>query len=133
MAVQQFTANCHSMEFMAKFNKGILDTMNIMKIFLTGHSLGGYVALAFLELFPEMLKGYCLFHSHPFADTPETIEKREREIQIVRSGKKFLVYPGNVSHDVCQVNLERCRIQFSTQRILLQGSAMKALLRCLME
>ncbi len=102
-------SNCHSMEFMANSIKGFMDTMNIGEAFITGHSLGGYITLAFLELFPEMLKGYCLFHSHPFADTPETIEKREREIQIVRSGKKFLVYPGNVSMMFAGSNLERMK------------------------
>jgi pimeloyl-ACP methyl ester carboxylesterase len=102
-------SDCHSMEFMAKAVKGFIDTMNLRDIFLAGHSLGGYVTLAFLELFPEMLNSYCLFHSQPFADTAETIQKREREIQIVRSGKKFLMYPGNVSMMYAPQNLDRMK------------------------
>ena len=70
----------HTMEFMATAVKEIVDSLNIKKVFLTGHSLGGYVALAFLELYPDNLSGYCLFHSQPFADPPAVIEKRRREI-----------------------------------------------------
>ena len=86
-----------------------LKTLTLNKVFLTGHSLGGYVALAFLELYPGMLKGYCLFHSHPFADRPETVEKREREIKIVRAAKKYLLYPENISQMYATENLDRFR------------------------
>lgn len=87
----------HTMEFMAEALKELVTGLNLNKVFLTGHSLGGYVALAFADMFPELLSGFCLFHSHPFADTPGAIAKREREKEIVRAGKKFLMYPENVS------------------------------------
>lgn len=96
----------HTMEFMATVVKGLLDSINIDKVFLTGHSLGGYVTLAFLELFPDSLSGYCLFHSQPFADPPAAIEKRRREIDIVKKGKKNLMYPDNVMRMFASSNLE---------------------------
>jgi pimeloyl-ACP methyl ester carboxylesterase len=97
----------HSMEFMATVIKELLESLNIKKGFITGHSLGGYVALAFVELFPEYLSGYCLFHSHPLPDSPEAIEKRIREIVIVRAGKKHLMYPDNVERMFAPSNLEK--------------------------
>lgn len=97
----------HSMEFMAIAIKELTDTLGINKVFLTGHSLGGYVALAFLELFSDHLSGYCLFHSHPFSDSTEALEKREREIEIVKAGKKNLMYPGNVIRMFASSNLEK--------------------------
>jgi pimeloyl-ACP methyl ester carboxylesterase len=97
----------HSMEFMATAVKELTDSLAAGKIFLAGHSLGGYVALAFLELFPEKLSGYCLFHSTPFADSQETINKRNREIEIVRMGKKNLMYPENVTRMFAGSNLEK--------------------------
>lgn len=97
----------HTMEFMAGAVKVLLDNLNIKKIFLTGHSMGGYVALAFIELYQDMLKGYCLFHSHPFADTAATVEKREKEIKVVRAGKKYLLYPENISQMYADANLDR--------------------------
>jgi pimeloyl-ACP methyl ester carboxylesterase len=96
----------HTMEFMATAVKELTDHLQINKIFLTGHSLGGYVTLAFLELFPEKLSGFCLFHSSPFPDTPEATAKRRREIAIVKSGKKNLMYPDNVTRMYATSNLE---------------------------
>lgn len=97
----------NSMESMAAMIRKLLDELSINKVFLTGHSLGGYVALAFLELFQERLSGYCLFHSQPFADPPEATEKREREIKIVTAGKKDLMYPDNVSRMFADKNLDK--------------------------
>jgi pimeloyl-ACP methyl ester carboxylesterase len=97
----------HSMEFMATVVKELLDSLKIIKGFITGHSLGGYVALAFLELFPGYLSGYCLFHSHPFPDSPEAIEKRIREIMIVKAGKKHLMYPDNVIRMFAPSNIDK--------------------------
>lgn len=96
----------HTMEFMADAVKELILTIGIRKVFLTGHSLGGYVTLAFLELFPEYLSGYALFHSQPFPDPPETIKKRLREIAIVRAGKKALMYPDNIIRMFAPSNLE---------------------------
>jgi pimeloyl-ACP methyl ester carboxylesterase len=95
----------HTMEFLAEAVKEIIDSLNIKKVFLTGHSLGGYVTLAFLELFPDYLSGYCLFHSQPFADPPAVIEKRLREISVVKAGKKDLMYPDNISRMFAPPNL----------------------------
>jgi pimeloyl-ACP methyl ester carboxylesterase len=96
----------HSMDFLAEAVCGLLDTLGIEKAFITGHSLGGYVALAFVEEFSSRLTGYCLFHSHPFADSEEALKKREREIMIVKAGKKFLMYPENVQRMFADSNLE---------------------------
>lgn len=100
---------CHTMDFLALLIRDLLDNLNIRKVFLTGHSLGGYISLAFLEHYPDRLTGYSLFHSHPFADTPEVIKKREREIIVVKAGKKFLIYPENVSRMFAEVNLVKFR------------------------
>jgi pimeloyl-ACP methyl ester carboxylesterase len=100
---------CHTMEFLAGAVKGLLDNLNIKRMFLAGHSMGGYVVLAFLEMFPDMLNGYCLFHSHPFSDSSEIHEKRETQVKIVRSGKKYLIYPESVTTMYATVNLYKFR------------------------
>jgi len=97
----------HSMEFMATVLKSLFDSEDLSKVFLIGHSLGGYAALAFLELFPKYLSGYCLFHSHPFQDNPAALEKRLREIEIVNKGKKNLIYPDNVTRMFASANLDK--------------------------
>jgi pimeloyl-ACP methyl ester carboxylesterase len=95
----------HGMKFIATVIEGLMNTLGIDRSFLIGHSLGGYAALAFVEFFPGRLTGYCLFHSHPFADTSEIIQKREREILIVKAGRKFLVYPDNVKRMFANSNI----------------------------
>jgi pimeloyl-ACP methyl ester carboxylesterase len=98
--------NEDSMEFLASLIKELLNHIGIEKVFLTGHSLGGYITLAFLELYPERLTGYCLFHSHPSADSEEATAKRKREIRIVTAGEKDLIYQENVTRMFAEENLD---------------------------
>jgi pimeloyl-ACP methyl ester carboxylesterase len=97
----------NSMEFIATLIKELLDFRGIDKVFLTGHSLGGYITLAFLELFPERLMGYSLFHSHPLADPADKKEKRELEIKMVTEGKKDQIYPDSIRKMFADSNLEK--------------------------
>ena len=73
---------------------------------MAGHSLGGYVTLSLLENYPERLDGYIMLHSHPYADTEEVIENRQREIKIVEAGKKDTIYPVNIPRMFADKNLE---------------------------
>ena len=47
----------HSMDDLAAAISAIMEAEGIGKIFLVGHSMGGYVVMAFAELFPEKLLG----------------------------------------------------------------------------
>jgi pimeloyl-ACP methyl ester carboxylesterase len=97
----------HSMEFMAEAMNGLLGTIGLSKVFMIGHSMGGYVTLAFLEMFRDKLSGYSLFHSHPFADTPEVLKKRDNEILTVNAGRKYLIVPDNIKRMFAPANLEK--------------------------
>lgn len=96
----------HTMEFLAEAVRASVLDAGAEKVLLVGHSMGGYATLAFTEKHPEMLAGYVLFHSHPWADGPETVEKRKREIDIVRAGKKDIMYPSNISLMFAEYNLD---------------------------
>jgi pimeloyl-ACP methyl ester carboxylesterase len=106
----------HTMEFMAGVVRDLCMKLSLEKVFLAGHSLGGYVALAFVELFPENLSGYCLFHSHPLPDSPEAIQKRKREITIVEAGKKDIMYPENVEKMFATANIDTFRLAVERSR-----------------
>ena len=82
---------CHTMEFLADTVLAMLDKLGIAKCTLVGHSMGGYVALAFCEKYPERLDGIVLLSSTPNADSEEKRKNREREIALVKSGKKDLL------------------------------------------
>jgi len=77
----------HTMEFMAGMVRDVLKQEKIRKCLLVGHSMGGYVALAFAEKYPEMLKGLGLFHSHPYADSQEERKNRDRTIDLVNRNR----------------------------------------------
>lgn len=111
----------HTVEMMAGIIKDLLDKLEIKRAFMVGHSLGGYVTLAFLELYPEYLSGYCLFHSHPLADTPETIEKRKNEINIVMSGKKDKMVPDNVEKMFAPMNLDKFKEEVKNSKSIASG------------
>jgi pimeloyl-ACP methyl ester carboxylesterase len=96
----------HTMEFMAETVESLLNAAGVEKGFIIGHSMGGYVTLALLDRVPQRFSGYCLFHSHPFADSRHTIEKRISEINLTRSGKKFVFYPGNIRNLYAEKNRE---------------------------
>lgn len=57
--------------------------LKLERSLVVGHSLGGYVALALLEKHAKLLAGIALFHSTPYADTPERRQVRNKVITFV--------------------------------------------------
>lgn len=84
-------AEVHSMELMADVLHDMLDSFGIERVTLVGHSMGGYISLAFCEKYPQRLDGLVLLSSSANADTEQKIENRRREIALVRAGKKDLL------------------------------------------
>jgi pimeloyl-ACP methyl ester carboxylesterase len=54
----------------------LLDQQGIQKAAIAGHSMGGYIALAFARLYPERVHGLGLVASQVLADAPERKEGR---------------------------------------------------------
>ena len=50
---------------------------------LIGHSMGGYITLAFAEKYPHLLRAFGLFHSTAFADSEEKKKTREKGIRFL--------------------------------------------------
>ncbi|WP_233260360.1 alpha/beta fold hydrolase [Paenisporosarcina sp. OV554] len=80
-----FPKGNYEMEYMADTLKELLDGLNLDKVTLFGHSLGGYITLAFAEKYEERLHGYSLIHSSAFPDTEEAKEGRDSAIDKVES------------------------------------------------
>jgi pimeloyl-ACP methyl ester carboxylesterase len=74
----------HSMEDQADMVHNVLHQLKIRKAVLIGHSMGGYIALAFAELYPEMVKGILLQNSTSRADSDERKLNRDRAIVAVK-------------------------------------------------
>jgi pimeloyl-ACP methyl ester carboxylesterase len=74
----------HSMDLMADEIRNIMEINGINKAVLVGHSMGGYVALAFAKKYTRFVKGIVLFHSHAGADSKIDKENRNRTIEILK-------------------------------------------------
>ncbi|MBN8691864.1 MAG: alpha/beta hydrolase [Bacteroidetes bacterium] len=79
----------HTMDLLAKSVKAVLDHLHLKKYVLVGHSMGGYAALAFADLFPDNIKGICLYHSSAYADSEEKKRDRTRSIKVVKANHRI--------------------------------------------
>jgi pimeloyl-ACP methyl ester carboxylesterase len=75
------------MELQADVVYEVLKQCKVKKCIMVGHSMGGYITLAFASKYPDMLKGLCLFHSHPYPDSVEDRKNRSRTIKLVEQDK----------------------------------------------
>jgi pimeloyl-ACP methyl ester carboxylesterase len=78
----------YSMENWARDVAALLDHLEIDRAIVGGQSMGGYVSMAFLRLFPERVKALILADTKAAADSPEVKEKRTEQIRLVTEGRK---------------------------------------------
>lgn len=81
----------HTMELMAEAVKYVLTFLKINNSIIIGHSMGGYVALAFAEKYPNNINSVCLMNSTPNADSNERKKNRDRAIIAVKNNYKAFV------------------------------------------
>jgi len=93
-----------SVEDMAEAVNDLAKHLKLDKINLFGHSMGGYVALAYADKYVDKLESFCLFHSTPNADTEEKKVNRLREIDLIRQGKKELICKTNIPNTFSNKN-----------------------------
>jgi len=81
----------HTMEDQARMLYFLFNELGISKCILIGHSMGGYIALAFTELFPDIVQGICLMNSTALADSEEKKHNRDRGIKAVKQNHKTFI------------------------------------------
>lgn len=69
--------------------KAVLDAEDIDSCYMLGHSMGGYITLAFAEKYPQLLKGFGLVHSSAYADSEEKKATREKAIQFIEKHNAY--------------------------------------------
>ncbi|WP_299435757.1 alpha/beta hydrolase [uncultured Aquimarina sp.] len=110
----------HRMEDMAEAVKAVLDITITDKPILIGHSMGGYVSLAYLDLFPEMISGIVLLNSTSFPDNEERKINRSRAIDIVKKNPNAYT-----SMAIANLFAEENRSKFSDQIETIKNEASK--------
>jgi len=73
---------------MAAQIKHLLDKLGIEKAVIAGHSMGGYIALAFAKAYPDSVAGLSMVHSTPLADDEEKKKTRQKAIDLILNGGK---------------------------------------------
>ncbi len=74
----------HSMEDNANVVNEVLEHLNTQKAIIAGHSMGGYVGLAFAELYPKKIRKLVLLNSTSKEDSTEKKLNRTRAINAVK-------------------------------------------------
>ncbi|MCF8225237.1 MAG: alpha/beta hydrolase [Bacteroidales bacterium] len=103
----------HEMDEMARAANAVLENEGIRSVTVFGHSMGGYVTMEFLNQYPDKVRRYCIFHSTCFADNDEKKLNRDREIGLVKCGKKMQIIHTNIPKAFADINLERCENDIS--------------------
>jgi pimeloyl-ACP methyl ester carboxylesterase len=87
-----FIPEVFSMDDHAEMLDQLLNEENVEAADIIGHSMGGYIAMAFAEKFHGRMTGLCLFHSSCYADTEDKKDSRRKSIQFIKQNgtAKFL-------------------------------------------
>jgi pimeloyl-ACP methyl ester carboxylesterase len=85
-----------SIEDIADQVKKLLDALNLSEVTMFGHSLGGYITLAFAEKYSSQLKGYSLIHSTAFPDSEEAKKGRLTNIEKINQSGIYSLIDGLV-------------------------------------
>src|SRR5690606_22592064 len=74
-----------------------------------GHSLGGYVTLAFAEAYPQRLRGFGLIHSTALPDGEDARANRDKAVQTIAEQGIIPFVDGLVPKLFAEANAERLR------------------------
>ncbi len=110
----------HTMEEMAYAVKVVLDHLSLKTYRLIGHSMGGYVSLACLELFPQEVIGLVLLNSTSLPDNEERKVNRTRAIEIIKKNSNAYV-----SMAIANLFAKENHIKFAEQIEIIKKEASK--------
>jgi len=82
----------YTMDDFASDIAGLLDHLEIQQTAIAGHSMGGYIALAFANKFPDRVVGLGMIASQVLADSPERRDGRRKTADdIEKQGTQIVV------------------------------------------
>ncbi|MDQ0201355.1 alpha/beta fold hydrolase [Neobacillus ginsengisoli] len=81
-----------TIEKLADLLKEFLDELKLQNVTMFGHSLGGYITLAFAEKYSDRLNGFSLVHSTAFPDSDEAKKGRAANVEkVMQNGIHSLI------------------------------------------
>jgi pimeloyl-ACP methyl ester carboxylesterase len=81
----------YTVDYLADRMRDLLDVLGLGTCAVLGVSMGGYVALAMFQRFPERFRGLVLADTRPDADDAGTLARRQQTVEgLQREGTAFL-------------------------------------------
>lgn len=111
-------SDIHQMWFMADCVNAVLEQLQIDECMMVGHSMGGYVSMAFSKKYPSKVKALVLFHSSAAADNEDARENRRRAIAIVLKN-----HSGYINQFIPELFAPENREKFAAEIGILQNRA----------
>lgn len=81
----------HTMDDFACAVHAVVEDLALPTMSIIGHSMGGYVGLAFAKAFPEKVTSLCLLNSTPEPDDEERKKLRTRAVKMAKTQYESLV------------------------------------------
>lgn len=78
-----YNPELETIEDYAAVTEALLKQANVGQCIMLGHSMGGYIMLAFTALYPQYLKGIGFVNSTAFADSEEKKQNRDKGIAVM--------------------------------------------------
>tara|TARA_A100000171_G_C2140315_1_gene154834 strand:+ start:7276 stop:8064 length:789 start_codon:yes stop_codon:yes gene_type:complete len=113
-------ADEHPMELFAEITSALLEHLSIEHCTVLGHSMGGYVAMAMVELVPQKVEKLILLNSTPAEDSQERKQNRARALKLVPNAKDAFV-----SMAITNLFPETTRTRFHTEIENLKSEALQ--------
>lgn len=102
--------NIESIDGYADWLKSYTNENSITESVIIGHSMGGYIALAYAEKFADEVMGLGLFHSSAYADNEERKEIRLKTARVIdqQGTAKFIkgFYPNMFTEEFKEKNTD---------------------------
>lgn len=99
---------CNGTELCADVVRDMMDIVGLNKCTIGGHSMGGYVAMACIEKYPERFDKLLIFNSNPYPDAQEKQVLREKEIENIKAGNLMSIAAESIPHFYKPENLRIC-------------------------
>lgn len=90
ITVDYSTLTYQTIEEIADWLHEELESRGIISPILVGHSMGGYISLAYLEKYPKNVAGLVLFHSVGTADNDARKMSRQKTIEFIERNSSTL-------------------------------------------
>ena len=110
-----------SIEFFSKKIHELLSSLNIFEFSIVGHSMGGYVALNYKDLYPSEVSKIVLLNSNFWTDSIQKKKDRLRVAEIVRTNKMYFLREA-----IPNLFLDKEKYEKSANKLLNEASKMDA-------